>query len=174
MTEQPRPRSPTPLNADERTTLLAFLDFHRTTLWNKTDGLDAAQLAVTVAPSTMTLGGLLKHLAVVEHSWFLDIFAGQGLGGRWGSVKGDAGRDWEWHTAADDDPGELRALLEREIARAREVTSAYDLDEKSVNLDRHGEHYTLRWIVVHMIEEYARHNGHADFLREAIDGSTGI
>jgi hypothetical protein len=109
-------------------------EFHRTTLLNKTDGLDAAQLAVTVAPSTMTLGGRLKHLALVEHSWFLDIFAGQGLGEPWGAVDCDADPDW----------------------------------------DRHGEHYTLRWIVVHMIEEYARHNGHADFLREAIDGSTGI
>jgi uncharacterized damage-inducible protein DinB len=174
MTEQTRPRPQTPLAADERTTLLAFLDFHRTTLLGKTDGLDAAQLAATVAPSTMTLGGLLKHLAVVEHSWFLDIFAGQGLGEPWASVDWDADPDWEWHTAADDDPDELRALLEREIARAREVTSGHDLDDRSVNLDRHGEHYTLRWIVVHMIEEYARHNGHADFLREAVDGSTGI
>ncbi|WP_273651356.1 DinB family protein [Cellulomonas fimi] len=165
-----------PLSADELTTLRAFLDFHRQTLLLKTEGLDAAQLARTLAPSAMTLGGLLKHLALVEDSWFGEVLAGRTASEPWASVDWDADRDWEWSSAAADTPGELRTLLQEAIARSDAI-----VDELGPDPDRHavrahrrtGEPISLRWILVHMIEEYARHNGHADLLRESIDGVTG-
>lgn len=172
MTERTDP----PLAADEITTLRTFLDFHRRTLLLKTDGLDAGQLARTHAPSTMTLGGLLKHLALVEDSWFGEVLAGREPSEPWASVDWDADRDWEWHTAAQDDPDALRTLLRDTIARSDAIVDALggDLDHPAARPHRRtGEPISLRWILVHMIEEYARHNGHADLLREAIDGVTG-
>lgn len=169
-----------PLAADEVTTLRAFLDYYRATVRRQAEGLTSEQLATPLAPATMTLGGMLKHLAVVEEGWLVETLAGEELGEPWASVDWEADRDWEWHTAADDEPAYLFELYDRAIALAderieRALTDGDGLDTLSV---RHGrrsdEPFSLRWILVHLIEEYARHAGHADLIRESIDGATDL
>ncbi len=163
-----------PTVADERTQLMAFLDYHRATLHRKTEGLTAEQLAQTLPPSTMTLGGMLKHLALVEDNWFSVVLLGHEDDPYWAGVDWDADPDWEWHTAVDDSPEQLRELLTGTIERVRDLVADVPLEQESVRKRRStGEPVTLRWIVLHMIEEYARHNGHADLIRESIDGSVG-
>jgi uncharacterized damage-inducible protein DinB len=173
--DQGRPEPPEA--ADELATILGFLDFQRATLAWKTAGLDAAGLNATLGPSTMTLGGLLKHLALVEDSWFSERLLGRPEGPPWNTVDWDADRDWEWHTAADDSPDELRALWRASVERSRaavgEAMADGGLDRLLAVPQRDGTRLNLRWLIVHMIEEYARHNGHADLLREAVDGETG-
>jgi hypothetical protein len=163
-----------PNNADERTTLLAFLDWHRDTLRIKTAGLDAAQLDTAHAPSDLTLGGMLKHLAYVENWWLRSVMAGHS-DEPWASVDWDADEDWDWHSAAHDTPGQLRDLYDAEVDKADAVIASFaSLDALSSRPSgRTGEHFNLRWVLVHLVEEYARHNGHADLIREAIDGSVG-
>jgi hypothetical protein len=169
----PRPRIPTA--ADERETLLAFLDWLRATLRLKAGDLDAEQLNRTLAPSTMTLGGMVTHLAWVESWWFVEMFLGEKPGEPWASADWDSDNDWEWSCAGLMEPAEIWAHWEREVDRARAIVAdAADLDAPAVRASRRtGEPITLRWIVVHMIEEYARHVGHADLIRESIDGSVG-
>lgn len=170
-------RTDPPLTADESTTLLAFLDFHRETLRWKTSGLDAEQLSRTLAPSDMTLGGLLKHLAGVEDNWFSEVMLGEPSMPPFDSAPWDEDRDWDWHSAADDSPEYLRGLLDEAIERSRRATSERlntgGLDGLSAGRSRSGEQFSLRWVLVHMIEEYARHNGHADLIRQSIDGAVG-
>ncbi|MBB6627021.1 DinB family protein [Nocardioides sp. KIGAM211] len=182
MTDAPDPqpdlppdlRSDPPLDADERATLLGFLDYHRQTLRQKTAGLDAAQLAATHAPSEITLGGMLKHLAFVEHWWFRCVFLGEEYAEPWASVDWRADADWDWHSAVDDTPEQLRAILDEAVADSDTIVAgATDLGALSQRAGRAGDRFSLRWILVHMVEEYARHNGHADLLREALDGTTG-
>jgi uncharacterized damage-inducible protein DinB len=163
---------------DEPTMLRGFLDYHRDTLRLKCDGLDQQQLAQQLAPSTMTLGGLLKHMALVEDNWFSVVLLGNEDADPWKDVDWDADRDWEWHTAADDSPEELRSLFDQAVAASDrildEVIPAEGLGKKSAQTSRRtGDLFTLRWIFLHMIEEYARHNGHADLLRESVDGTVG-
>jgi len=162
-----------PTHGDERTVLLAYLEYQRETLRQKAGGLDAAQLATTLPPSDMTLGGLVKHLGLVENSWLRDRFAGEGMSEPWASTDWDADRDWEWHSARDDSPAEIWALYEEMVADADVVIASAGLDDLSAQTSRTGEPFNLRWILVHLIEEYARHNGHADLIRESIDGSVG-
>ena len=166
-------RGDKPKQADEVTTARAFLDFQRATVLGKASGLDAAGLAQPLAPSSMTLGGLLKHLAYVEHWWTREVFLGLEPQEPWASVDWSADEDWDWHSAAADDPASLLRLLEASIAASDEVLSASTPDDLSVGRSRTGEQFSLRWIVLHLIEEYARHAGHADLLREAVDGTTG-
>jgi uncharacterized damage-inducible protein DinB len=166
-----------PLVADETDTLLGFLDYQRATLAWKCAGLDAAGLRTTTAASTMTLGGLLKHLAYVEDSWFCRSLHAMDRRPPWDAVDWTADPDWDWHSAADDTPEQLHALWQESVERSR-VLTAQALAEGGLDvLARRswpdGRAPSLRWIVCHMIEEYARHNGHADLLREAIDGQTG-
>jgi uncharacterized damage-inducible protein DinB len=166
-----------PVAADETSTLLGFLDHQRATLAWKCSGLDAAGLNATVGPSSMTLGGLLKHLAYVESDWFSRWLHGHERQPPWDAVDWAADPDWDWHSARDDSPEQLRALWEDAVARSRELVAAAladgGLDRPARRAWPDGRTPGLRWIVVHMIEEYARHNGHADLLREAVDGSTG-
>ena len=169
-----------PLRVDEATTLRAYLDYHRDTLRWKTAGLSAEQLRTPHPPSTLTLGGLLKHLALVESDWFAAVLDGGTVMAPFDTADWDADRDWEFTTAADDSPEDLRALFEAAVADAdRRIDAALASDDGLESLSRressrHGEGaFSLRWILVHMIEEYARHNGHADLLREAVDGVTG-
>jgi len=174
----PDSRVDPPLRGDETTTLRAYLDYHRETFRWKCRGLSQEQLAVAHPPSDMTLGGMMKHLAVVESSWFEDVYADRGLMPPFDAVDWDADRDWEWHTARDDTPEELFALFDDAVRRADavidEALAGPGLDGESVKKShRQDEAFSLRWIVVHMVEEYARHNGHADLIREAIDGETG-
>jgi hypothetical protein len=163
-----------PNNADERTTLLAFLDWHRNTLRIKTAGLDATQLDTPHPPSDLTLGGLLKHLAYVENWWVRSVMAGHD-DEPWASVDWEADGDWDWHSAKDDTPAQLRDLFDAEVDKADAViASITSLDAPSARKSgRTGEHFNLRWVLVHLVEEYARHNGHADLIREAIDGTVG-
>jgi uncharacterized damage-inducible protein DinB len=167
-----------PLRADETTTLRAFLDYHRGTLRWKCAGLTQQQLAQALPPSDMTLGGLMKHLAVVESGWFEETFAGRSQMPPFDTVDWDGDPDWEWHTARDDTPEELLALFDEAVRRADEVIDGAladgGLDAESQEEDlREGTPFSLRRIIVHMIEEYARHNGHADLIRQSIDGATG-
>ncbi len=173
-------RTDPPLAGSEVDTLRAYLDYHRTTLRMKTDGLGAEELARAHPPSTLTLGGLLKHAALNEDWWFVRVMEGRETEPDWvpeGAFDDDA--DWELTSAAGDEPDELRRIFDASCAAA---DAAIDralvrngLDTLSVVTSRHreGEHFTLRWILLHMIEESARHNGHADLLREAIDGTVG-
>jgi uncharacterized damage-inducible protein DinB len=175
---EPESRVDPPVRVDEVTTLRAFLDYHRETFRWKCDGLTQEQLATPLAPSDMTLGGMMKHLAVVETGWFEESFAGGAAMPPFDTVDWEADRDWEWHTAQDDSPEELRRLFDEACRRADGVIDAAvateaGLDATSVRESRDGGPFSLRWILVHMIEEYARHNGHADLIRQSIDGQTG-
>ena len=173
--EQGRPEPP--LAADETATLLGFLDYQRATLAWKCGGLDAAGLRATVGASTMTLGGLLKHLALVEDSWFSRWLHGRDRQPPWDTVDWQADPDWEWHSAAEDSPEHLLALWQDAAARSRslvaEALAEGGLDQLARRTWPDGQAPSLRWILVHLIEEYARHNGHADLLREPVDGLTG-
>lgn len=175
---EPTERTDPPLRAGEADSLLAFLDYHRNTLRWKTQGLTQAQQATRLEPSTLTLGGLLKHMALVEDNWFSVVLLGNEDAEPWRGLDWDADPNWEFRTAADDSPDELRRLLDEAISNSdrniRQVLDADGLDGLSVRESRHAEgRFSLRWILLHMIEEYARHNGHADLLRERIDGVTG-
>jgi uncharacterized damage-inducible protein DinB len=173
--EQGRPEPP--LAADELGTLLGFLDFQRATLAWKCSGLDADGLNATVGASTMTLGGLLKHLAYVEEDWFSRSLHGHDRQPPWDAVDWASDSDWEWHSAANDSPEALRALWQGSVDRSRallaEALTHGGLDQLAKRAWQDGTAPSLRWILTHMIEEYARHNGHADLLREAVDGTTG-
>ena len=179
MTQTDEPGRPeTPPAADEVATLLGFLEFHRATFAWKCSGLDAAGLQATVGVSSMTLGGMMKHLALVEEGWFLRSLHGRDYGPPWNTIDWDADPDWEWRTAAEDTPEQLLALWQDAVARARSAVDEALADGGMSRLAQRawpdGRSPSLRWIVCHMIEEYARHNGHADLLREQIDGATGV
>jgi uncharacterized damage-inducible protein DinB len=173
--EEGRPEPP--LAADEVTTLLGFLDFQRATLAWKCSGLDAAGLAATVGVSPMTLGGMLKHLAYAESDWFERWLYGHDRQPPWDTVDWKSDPDWDWTSAADDAPDQLRALWQDTVARSRSLVADALADGGLEQLARRpwpdGRAPSLRFILVHMIEEYARHNGHADLIRESVDGQTG-
>lgn len=161
--------------ASEREMLEGFLDYHRATLKMKVAGLTQAQMAQTTAASSLTLAALVKHMALVEDSWFTERFAGQPMPAPFDDVDWDADRDWEMTTAVDDDPAWLVQRYDEACERSRAVSAAASLDQEAA-AGRRGQDdapFTLRWILFHMIEETARHNGHADLLRESIDGRTG-
>jgi len=170
-----------PIAADETATLLGYLDYQRATLEWKTRGLDAAGLRRTLASSTMTLAGLLKHMAYVEDHWFSGMLHDLPRMAPWSDVDWAATPDWEWESAVNDTPEAVRAQWSTSVGRSRQavhdaLTHAAAADPMGVLAKRtwpNGERPSLRWILVHMIEEYARHNGHADVLREAVDGETG-
>ena len=156
---------------DERATLVEFLRRQRLTLQLKCEGLDATQLARrSVEPSTMSLLGLLRHMAEVERTWFRRRFADLGVPKRYQS---DADPDGDFNGAIDDQAvvDEAWAAWRVEVAFAEEFTRATSLD--FVGKDGDGSPISHRELWVHMIEEYARHNGHADLLRERIDGRLG-
>jgi uncharacterized damage-inducible protein DinB len=155
----------------ERATLLEYLQHYRLTLEMKCEGLDAEQMARrSVPPSTLSLLGLVRHLAKVEHSWFRRVMEGQDLPRLYWS---EEDRDLDFNGAVAD-PAVVEdawASWRREVAHAREyVDAAPSLD---VLATVHGEEVELRSVLVHLVEEYARHMGHADLLRECIDGRTG-
>lgn len=166
-----------PLDAGEWETPMGFLNFLRGTIAMKTDGLSDDQLRQRLEPSEMTLGGMLKHLTLVERQWFSDGLAGKGYGQPWDSVDWDADYDWDWHSAGEDSGDTLRSEWRKAITDSdRYATEAHAADGMEA-LAKHqfveGKVLRLRWIMVHMIEEYGRHCGHADLIRESIDGQTG-
>jgi len=166
--------SPWPPRAThERTTLVGFLESFRSVLLRKAVGLGPSQLDTRVGVSTLTIGGLLKHMAFVEDHWFHHVLLGNDYPDPWASVDWSASPDWEFDSARDDAPDALLAQFETSVGRSRTaLASAPDLDAPAAK-ESGGEATSLRWILVHMIEEYARHCGHADLIRESIDGVTG-
>jgi uncharacterized damage-inducible protein DinB len=163
-----------PLTGSETETLLGFLDYQRATLEWRCRGLDDEQLRTTLSPTAITLAGLLKHLARVEDYWFGEVVAEQPKLAPWSTMPWAA----EWQNHAAHSAEELRALWASRVAASREVTAtalaagADPLGATRAAWDGQGR-VSLRWVLTHMIEEYARHNGHADLLRESIDGETG-
>jgi uncharacterized damage-inducible protein DinB len=150
--------------------LEAWLDFHRQTLLMKCTGLGAEQLKRrSAAPSTLTLHGLVRHMTEVERDWFRICFAGQAVGNLYST---EAQPDADFDDLAGADPATDFAVFAEEVRLARLVTAGRSLDETFMH-PRRGIEINLRWVYVHMIEEYARHNGHADLLRERLDGVTG-
>jgi len=167
----PVDRADPPYQADERTMLEAFLEWQRSTLARKCEGLDAEALRRRAAPpSTLSLLGLVRHMAEVERNWFRRYFAGEDAPPHYCS---DANPDGEFDDVDEADVDEAFATWQDECAHARDlVVAAGSLDEAGARL-RKGKPVSLRWILVHMIEEYSRHNGHADVIRQCIDGAVG-
>jgi uncharacterized damage-inducible protein DinB len=158
--------------SDERTTLTEFLDFQRATIELKAHGLDDVQARTRISPSDISLIGIVRHLTDVERNWFRAVFRGEDAPPYFWSADG---ADTDWSPAAGDTLADALAGYRAECARSREITSAAALDEVSqVGVRSYGGRpVNLRWILTHMIEETARHAGHADLLRECIDGMTG-
>jgi uncharacterized damage-inducible protein DinB len=166
-----------PVAGTEVETLIGALERNRRTFAWKCSGLDADAMHRTLGPSIMTLGGLVKHLALVEDDAFSRQLTGAAtLSPPFDAVDFDADPDWEWRTAADDSPEELLALWKATVARSREnIAAAYaeGPDARTRVPWKNGEPPMLRRLMVDMIEEYARHTGHADLIRESIDGLVG-
>jgi uncharacterized damage-inducible protein DinB len=166
-----------PLAADEFDTLMGFLEYQRPTLAWKCAGLDTPSFEKAVAASSMTLGGMLKHLAAVEDSWFSEWLQGRDPAPPFDAVDWDANPDWDWHSAANDTPEQLLTLWRDAVARSNFLVAEALLEGGLGQLARRtwpdGRSPSLRWILCHMIEEYARHYGHADLIRESVDGLIG-
>lgn len=161
-----------PKSADERTMLNAFLDYYRAAIFDIADGLDADQLRQRLEPSTLTIGGIVHHLAVVEEWWFNEVLANNPQSEPWASAPWDEDRDWDFSVAAELDPDLILKRYRDAIEVSRRLEAeAESLDVVSVK-ERDGEPFSLRWIIIHMIEETARHAGHGDLIRESIDGKT--
>ena len=165
------------VTAGEAEMLLFALERSRAQFAWKCGGLDAAGLGHRHPPSTMTLGGLVKHLALVEDwtaAWKLN---GQSPGPPWDAADFESDPDWEWRTGAEDPPEELYALWRAAVARSRaaiaEVLADGGVDQPSKLITDSGESPNVRRILVDLHDEYARHVGHADLLREAVDGLVG-
>src|SRR5215813_1857051 len=152
----------------EAESLLSVLERNRRTFAWKTSGLDEAGLRATTAASAMTLGGLVKHVALVEADWLAVKLAGQGYGLPWDAVDFDADPDWEWRTAAEDTPEALYALWRCAVRRSRVAIAAAlrsgGLDQPAKFTTDSGEAPNLRRVLVDLHDEYARHVGHADLL----------
>ena len=162
-------RTDQPFEADERTTLTAFLDFHRATLALKCEGLTDDKLRERAVPqSSLSLLGLVRHMAEVERNWFRPVLGGEEMAGIFSQDM-----DWEvaFRDAATADVAEAFRLWRAECDHARELVAA--APSFDVTGFRQSGYVSLRWVMSHMIEEYARHNGHADLLRERIDGAVG-
>ena len=166
-----------PVAGSEADTLIGSLERQRRILAWKCGGLDAAGPRATTGASSVTLGGLLKHLALVEDEYFTRRLAGRELGPPWDAADWDADPDWEWHSAADDSPQALMAIWEGAVARSRAAVSAALATDGPGQLSRFtwpdGRTPSLRRILIDLIEEYARHVGQADLIRESIDGVVG-
>jgi uncharacterized damage-inducible protein DinB len=165
-------RTTPPLQAGERATLEGWLDFYRATLALKCDGLTDEQLrTAAVPPSTLTLLGLVQHMAEVERNWFRRVLLGEQVPPIQDPQADPTGHSGGFDVTGDAGYATARAVWEAEVARARANCAGRDLDATSPFM---GGEVTLRWIYSHMVAEYARHTGHADLLRECIDGSTGV
>ncbi|MEU7799221.1 DinB family protein [Micromonospora arborensis] len=160
-----------PVTGDERETLRAFLDFHRATLALKCEGLSDEELRrQSMPPSTLSLLGLVRHMAEVERAWFRRVISGEDIPLIW-SETGDFQQAYDARSATR---AEAFDAWEREVEHARRIErAAASLDVTGHNV-RSGETVSLRLVMLHLIHEYARHNGHADFLREGVDGTVGV
>jgi uncharacterized damage-inducible protein DinB len=169
-TAPPVSRTEVPTVGDERALLDGWLEYHRTTLLQKCAGLTAEQLRTpAVGPSVLTLHGLVRHMAEVERSWFRRRVAGEDVPYLYCS---EDNRDGDFDDVESADAAADLEALFAETAAVREVVARHGLEDTFVHPRTH-ETMSLRWVYLHLIEEYARHNGHADLLRERIDGETG-
>lgn len=176
--EQPALREP-PIGGDEIDNLVGSLERQRRLFAWKCGGLDAEAMNRTVGASTMTLAGLLKHLALVEDDHFARLWLGRrdGPPPPWDEVDFAADPNWEWRTAAADGPRWLHRRWREAVARSRatiaEAVADRDPDREGAYTTGDGRSPKLRQILIDMIEEYSRHNGHVDLIRESIDGLVG-
>ncbi len=161
----------TPRNADERTTLSTMLDYQRAVTVRKVSDLTKQQGLTLLEPSTLTLAGLLRHLIMVDIYWFVMVLQGKEMPAVWAAGDWEADPDWEMTSAANFTPEEIIADFETTRQRVNAISADMDLDHTGTRSD--GTVVSHRWVLVHLIEEYARHNGHADLIRESLDGSTG-
>ncbi|WP_026152356.1 DinB family protein [Actinopolyspora halophila] len=161
-----------PMNADERAVLEGWLDFHRATLETKCAGVDDTQAATaSVPPSGITLTGLIQHMAEVERNWFRRVLTGERTPPIHDPRADPHGPEGGFELAEGASLHEALTTWKAEVARARECCADRCLTETGHFA---GGEVNLRWIYVHLVEEYARHNGHADLIRERLDGTTGV
>jgi uncharacterized damage-inducible protein DinB len=159
-----------PRVADERTTLTAFLEWQRVTLARKCEGLTADQLRLRAAPpSTLSLLGLVRHMADVERGWFRRDLAQESIDSIYSS---EADPDGDFDNVETADADEAFATWRAACEEARAILTAHALDDTFPRKST-GETFSARWMLTHMVEEYSRHNGHADLLRQHIDGAVG-
>ncbi|OKH98091.1 Mini-circle protein [Streptomyces sp. CB02923] len=163
-----------PMDADERATLEGWLDFYRTTLAQKCAGLSEGQLREASAePSSLTLLGLVQHMAEVERHWFRRVLTGEDVPTVFSTSVDVQPADRGFALSEDATFAKSRLLWQEEMERARKNSAAHALEDIGIGRFR-GSRVSLRWICNHMIAEYARHCGHADLIRERIDGSAGV
>ncbi len=173
MTERVDP----PAQADEAEMLVAFLDYYRATLLLKADGLSDEQARTpSVPPSDLNIMGLIRHMAEVERNWFQRWLINADAPGIYGTDD-DPDEDPDMHPGPDDTLADAVAVFHREVELSRRITADATPETPAARIGESvhwaGFNPSLRWILIHMIEEYARHCGHADLLRERIDGSVG-
>ena len=178
MTSDPEIWWEPPFRGTEAEQVVAALDRQRATFRYKADGLDAAGLRTTVGASALTLGALLKHLAAMEDYTSTVKLTGEPMGEPWAGWGWDGSNDWEMTSAADDAPADLYATYDGAVGRARDRLAAFLLDRGTLDQPIHargpdGEPALLRRLLCDFLEEYARHTGHADLIREAVDGRVG-
>ena len=161
------PRPDPPYAADEKTTLSAFLDWYRDVMLRKVEGLTTEEATRKLVPSPTNLLGLIKHLGYVEQGWFQRTFLGLKMDVPWS----DADPDADFRIEPGESVESVTAFYREQCERSREIVANAKLEDKSKRPDR--KDHTMRWIMVHMIDETARHAGHADILRELTDGATG-
>jgi uncharacterized damage-inducible protein DinB len=162
------------IRAGEYDALAQYLDYQRETILLKTEGLNQDQLAHKLPTSALTLAGILYHLALVEETWLEARFLGLPEREEWANVNWEKDPDWEFRAAVTMGPDELRQRYRDACERSRQASAQADsLDQLSTISLKDGSEFSLRWVLLHLIEETARHAGHADLLREAIDGSVG-
>ncbi len=180
MTDDATPSRPEPpLAGDETATLVGFLERQRATFAWKSGGLDEAGLRATHPPSTMTLGGMLKHLARFEDDMSTEWLRGLAQLPPWDAVDWESDHDWDWRTAGEETPEQLYGRWRDAAARSRALFAEALADggpgrQGTIAARPDIELPTLRYILLNMIEEYARHNGHADLIRESVDGLVGL
>lgn len=163
MTESTKP----PVFGDQREMLIAFNDLQRKNLLWKLEGITEAQLRQNHQPSGMSLLGLLKHLVRVEQTWFAGRLMGE-------PTDGESYTDEAWLPTTEETFPYLREKYLQAIQRSNEIASELPLEQEVTTSGSSGENVTLQWVLFHMIEETARHLGHADFIRESLDGATGV
>ncbi len=166
-----------PVAGNEVDTLLGSLErVRRIFIW-KCGDLSSAGLRAKLPPSDMTLGGMVKHMAAVEEEYFSHRLFGRELGPPWDTADWDADRDWEWHSAGEDSPDELYALWHKAVKLSRanvaEALAAGGLDRPGGFTWPDGRTPSMRRLIIDIIEEYARHAGQADLIRESVDGVVG-
>jgi len=158
-----------PMSGPEKEMLKAFLDYHRATLLQKLSGVSEEDVKrQALPPSNLSLLALVKHLSWVEHGWFQWRFKGE----EWVFPWSEADPDPDFRIEPDETAAGIIAIYQAEVEKSRQIIEAASLDDLAVR-PKEGKPFTLRWIMLHLIEDTARHNGHADLLREAIDGVTG-